>query len=253
MYKYIILLLAFNSNAQLASFNLGGFSKQNTIVTTSESLTPDILWWKFLPGSGTTVNADVGVTGNLLNASQWLGGYSGSGYAITNNGTSYGLNSSSSIAYSTNKLTVTFWAIRRAATGSQMLCESSANFNNNAYTFSAYLDTSIAIAIRGEFGTNYLVKRYTLQSIDAWHHYAIIFDSSLYGGKLTYYLDGNLQTAASTPNNNLGNAFTFSTQTLYVSSRNNTTLRLNGAVDDFRIYSGELTSEQINDIKNDPQ
>lgn len=250
----LLTVLTICASAWGQAFSIFDPAMQGPQVASLSSPTPDILWWKFEPGSGTTVTGNVGPNGALSSASQWIGGYSGSGYAVTNSSAvAGGITSATTLSYG-NVLTVSVWVYRKS-TSPGMIIESSSNYNATACSFHAYMDTSVGIRIRGAGGTStYRNELFAPPALNEWHHCTFVFDARTSSGDVKFYLDGVNQTPTSTPNDNLwGAPFSFSSQTLYSLARGANTLYFTGGIDDLRIYSRELTASEITSIMSDPQ
>ena len=72
-----------------------------------------------------------------------------------------------------------------------------------------------------------------------WHHVAIVYDGALAGAnRSTLYLDGNPQGAYAAWTNDASTAFR--SATLYIGSRNNSSLKYTGELDDIRITGAAL-------------
>ena len=216
--------------------------------------TPDLLWLTFTNGSGTTANSVVGP--NLSTDATWVTGKSGSGYALDHNGTSQDGATATTVAYATNKITVCFWAYWDTITSTRIILESSANYNDSGDTFILYSDvlSSTNTLQAGIRGASSQIRREGIvtPAISAWRHLAIVYDHSSNAGDVKFYLDGSEQTT-SLDQNTKATTTALSTQTLNVAARNRASLWSDMRIDDLRVYSGELTADQITAVKNDPQ
>ena len=122
-------------------------------VASAASATPEILWWKFNEGSGTSVAgaASGGGDAGTTDAS-WLTGKSGSLYCTDYNGTDDGTQSNAAITYGVATITVCAWVYLDATTDG-MIWESSELYtsNPNAFDFLIFSGQLYA-AIQGTSG-----------------------------------------------------------------------------------------------------
>lgn len=219
------------------------FQQQQPIAT----FAPDILWWSFTNGSGTTINSEVGANGTTDGT--WATGKSGTGYSIETDGSSQEASTSSSVTYSTNILTISFWLWTDVVVGSYRVYLES---GLTADTFSIYYDSSNArftVYSRGTTGAR--EEGITHPANSAWNHILIVCDNSTATGDVIFYVNGVLTGSTIAANNKTGTA-NYSATTLYVAARTGSSLRHDGKLDDIRIYSGNQ-SASVTNIMNDPR
>tara|TARA_B100000497_G_scaffold63950_1_gene72247 strand:+ start:27 stop:1250 length:1224 start_codon:yes stop_codon:yes gene_type:complete len=77
-----------------------------------------------------------------------------------------------------------------------------------------------------------------------WHHIVLVSDNANTSSKI--YVDGNLELSATTPKDLGPQARLFN---LYVSS-NSSTYSFNGLIDEFFVYDGVLTAQEVTNIYN---
>lgn len=204
--------------------------------------TPGILWWKTNDGSGTTITADVGPNGTT--AGGWTTSVaSGSGQALTFDGTANAASSNSAISYGgVAEITVCFW-VYGTLSASTFLLESNSSTTNG--TWRIYGGSTIHFEISQSAGI--LSANKTVPSNNTWHHLGVVFGNAT-TGKIKYYR--NAVDQAVTPADTRAGPGTITDQVLYVGARNLSGNKFTGRIDDLRIYSGELTAQQILDIYN---
>jgi len=149
----------------------------------------------------------------------------------------------------TRQLTVEFWLNWSTyANDDKLAFEFTPNFNNtnggflinpNSSTSSGRFE--VAIGRNGTRNNAY----FTRPSAGAWHHYAIVLNTSalLSSQYITVYVDGK---AVSITKGSSGNgAGSFANSTLYFMSRNGNSLFGKGALDEVAIYDNTLSATQI--------
>ena len=146
---------------------------------------------------------------------------------------------------SSKVMTIEFTAdIKEYAVG--IIFESSTNSNNNSGSF--YIDTN-------EFGTNDITlamkygsltnHKYVDNVNNGLKHYTIIFDSSsTHDNFIRIYVNGQLQTIASSANSDLSNQ-TLSNYPLYIASRAGSSIFTEMDLKSLRLYNRALTSNEI--------
>jgi len=224
----------------------------------SAAPTPDILWWKFTDGSGTTVTADVGPNGTLSGGYSWVTGKSGSGYAVAFDGVDAALISASNVTYGTDVVTVTCW----------VKCPQAQVANNWIHIAGAdgYIKSSSSpgwvVGLKGGYSQNLegIIKSSSwgaddirvetddagLFPDDTWTHLAMVFDAAANSsaGDVKIYVNGSLATTTVQVNTKTVTA-NYTANRLLVMKQLTNPRYTEGSIDDLRIYSGELTSTQI--------
>lgn len=216
---------------------------------------PLLLWYKFNEGSGTnlTDSSGNGASGWVKGGS-WVTGKSGSGYAINLNGTSDYARSSNNLASSTNILTVCFWEkVTASDAGVHLHAVLGPDWSTNSASFFSYYSGTVSAKDGGiQYGANKREEYTGTISTNAWHHIAYIFDNSTTAGDVKIYIDGSQvsTTVSSNTKNANGN---FKTDVLYFGGTDKLSYYFYGAVDDFRVYSGALTVNDILNLYSNPQ
>jgi hypothetical protein len=212
---------------------------------TPPSPVPDILWWKFGEGSGTSIGATVGPNGTTDAA--WVVGKSGSGFALEFNGTTQDANSTSPVTYAANIITVCAWLWFDAAVGPYTVFESSTNFAATPNTF-AVRTFGVTAYTYNAGATGYLEKTWaTAGATGTWVHLAVVFSPT----DTKPYVNGVEMATTIGTNTRTGTA-NYSAQPLFVGASNNSIYFMDGRVDDLRIYSGDRSAD-IAAIMADPQ
>lgn len=197
--------------------------------------TPAVLLqhWEFNEGAGTTVAAATGVAGTL-NSAAWATGIVGSNAADLN------LNqvvSDSLLTFGTNKLSFAFWLnpTGAPADGSAM----SFTTKNAPYIDFNFASGKLRCAVSGIVGS-ITEEMDTAIFADQWQHIVVVVDNSTTRA-ITFYLNGIAQSSTTISSSGSGGP-------IYPDSvvRLGATGTSDWLADDFRIYSGELTANQIN-------
>lgn len=214
--------------------------------------TPDILWWKMNTGSGTSIAgyASGGGDSGTTDAS-WVTGKSGSGYALDFNGTSQDSRSTATMTYGAGVLTVCAWVYLDVNTGSRVIWESTQNPNSFAATFTLFLDSgNLNAMIHGTSG--YRSEYITAPSTGSWTHVAVVYDNSTTTGDVGIYIGGSSQSTTIGTNTKASSADFIAGYYFYAGARGQTSLFMDGRLDDLRIYSGDQ-SASLADIIADAQ
>jgi hypothetical protein len=244
------LLLTLDCFGQGVRPALIGASRRVEAVASSP--TPDLLWWKLNEGSGTALASSATDTthGGTTDAS-WVTGKSGSGGALDFNGTSHDSAMTNTVAFGTNKLTVSFWLYLDSTAGTQIIFESSESVNSNPDGFAAFIDAGVLNLRLMDNASGNRIEAMTIPATGAWHHYLVLLDNSSANGDVRAWLDGSEQTLT-LGTDTKGVARTFATYVLYVGARASNDLFYNGRLDDFRVYAGDY-SGSVAAIYADPQ
>ena len=224
----------------------------------SAAPTPDILWWKFTDGSGTTVTADVGPNGTLSGGYSWVTGKSGSGYAAAFDGVDAALISASNVTYGTDVVTVTCWVKcpqTQVAVSWINIVRSTAQIKSNdhpGWTMSArggYSYNLEGIIKSTSWGAENLRAENDSSGLfpdDVWTHVAMVFDSpaNSNAGEIKIYVDGSLVSTTIGRNTKTVSA-NYTADTIRVMFCPHLSYYTAGSIDDLRIYGYELDATQI--------
>jgi hypothetical protein len=131
-----------------------------------------------------------------------------------------------------------------------LLCDSYLSADALAYEFGSNLNSTtdgfqlnpsastpadtMSAAVRGD--SSYSIAGFARPSTKVWRHIACVFDKTQSSGEASIYVDGNLQTAVSTPFD-ANNTNAFGNTTLYLFSRAGASLFAAGAMQHLAIYS----------------
>lgn len=187
----------------------------------------------------------------------WVTGKSGSGYALSFDGTNDSASSDAPINFGTDVITVLAWVKWDTfANDNGLLMELSADSNTNDGTFIINPNASVAADFEGGLqdgvtGSRFRSEYATRPTAGSWKHYAFVLDNSTTTGDVKIFFDGIEQstTIRLDAKDKTGN---FLTDTLYLFSRAGTTLFGGGDIDDLRIYAGELTVSEIEYVRDNP-
>lgn len=211
---------------------------------------PLLAYWKLDDASGTVAVDSSGNnnTMSLVNSPAWQP-YTN---CVLNGCLSFsGTNQYGSVSLdlsTTNVITIAFWMKWNAFQNDDKLAfEFSSNFNNSTTGFLIDPDESSSgkfwISVHGNAGYNNAA--FTRPSAGVWHHYAFVLNKgATAASEVTPYVDGiavpYTKSAYSVDNTN-----SFGSNTLFVMSRNGSSLFGAGSLDDVRIYTTALSAAQI--------
>lgn len=216
------------------------------------SPTPDILWWKGQTGSGTTDTATVGPNATLQNADMWATTFTpgGSTSDILFAAFRY-INSASTVAFSTNKITVEFRTYSDSwSNGVAPRAFGVANLGTSKNAWGIVNQTE---AGGGKFEVryydnsfNFAQYTFTRPSASAWHHIAIVCDDSAAIGP-TVYVDGS--TVSVTQLSETRSSFAaYGTSSVFVgstASEGGNDFGFTMYMKDIRIFSGARSAANI--------
>lgn len=210
-------------------------------------------------GIGTAVD-DYGTLGEgfTLSGATWITGKSGSGGALSFDGTADYCNSDTTITLGTDVVTACFWikwdnAMSGAA---EIVLELSNPFWSNDDSLVVLINDvsgKITAGIQSGAGfSKYRVEDATTFSSGTWVHFAAVFDNSTIIGDCKIFFDGVEQTTVVRPVATKDQSGNFRTDTLYMGMRGSSTSPFAGDLDDVRIYDSELTTDEITYVMNNP-
>ena len=210
---------------------------------------PNVLWWNFDGGEGAQLLPNVGPAGNS-NANR-VPGADGNGFALDFNGTSQHAETLTPIDYGgANVITVRFRMKARDLTKNAVIFESSPTITN-ASTFRIQVDAGrLVVLLRDgspESGGTWLAAAPDVGSgkLNVWTDVAIVLDNRSSAGAIKFYIDGLLWTNVYSVNTRRV-ATTFANNVGYFGARNaGESQFFNGQIDDFGIYSGEVSYQDI--------
>ena len=149
-----------------------------------------------------------------------------------------------------NIITLSFWLNwDNFSDADEVLIETSINYNNSDNTTLINPNSSSASAFEVAFhhagaGIDYLKTSFPRPSSDVWHHYAIVI-SVTGGASVKAYVDGVSQTITTTET--LGHETTgFGNYTWYFGARAGTAFHMDAALEEFYIFTRELTQTEVN-------
>jgi PKD repeat protein len=197
--------------------------------------------------NGTTGGATFGVPGAVNGDSDTAVSFPGDGDPFEGVAGSYGeipLNLSGQ-----SSITVEFWLKWNAYGNNDALAmELTPNYNENTGGFIVDPDAgqyggtfAVGMGIGSTRNTVYFAR----PSAGVWHHYALVLNPSAPAAtEITPYVDGQ---PVSYQKETSGTGATFASSTLYLFSRDATSLFGSGSMDDLAIYSGELSAATIDE------
>lgn len=212
--------------------------------------TPDLLWYKFNEGSGSTVTNELGTGGTTTNSPTWTSStQNGSGYAIRFDGQGGGsakyvtpaaINFASATA-----ITISLWTKRNANSGLQVFFEHTAQWDSNPPSFIGVVDSNELYVGMRDSGGGARQEKCAIGS-GSWTHIAMVLDQAANSGvgDVKIYINGTLQSTTITSNTKTSSA-SFNTDTVYIGGRSGGVFGYDGDVDDFQIISGEVSAANI--------
>ncbi len=217
-----------------------------------------IVRYKFDEGSGTSVN-DESVNNNdatLSGGVSWVTGKSGTGAALSFDGTDDYLSSGSAITYGANVLTVCAWVKATWPGGGTTYriwnSSSASQISGTANLFHMFADfATLQSYLTGDTFTARRRDDTPDPSDGTWVHIAAVYDNSTADGEITIYYDGVAQTADVYSTTKTGTS-SFSAQILYIASLGGSSQFAAIQMDDFRIYSGALSLTEIEYVRDHP-
>lgn len=242
--------------AQALTLFDGAFLSRTARVSSGAVDNPLVLQYKFNEGSGTNIADQTGAYPAFTVGGTWVTGASGTGGALSFNGSSDFCRSSNQVAWGTNAASVTLWLWWDSfADDDDLAFETGPNIQTTYPGFylnpnCSWLTPDFLVAVRDAGGYSY--RTINRPSSGAWHHYALTVDRQAAPTSMALYLDGSLQTVT-TNANVTSQTSAIVTSYLYLMSRGGTTLFGAGRMDDFRAYSGVLSAEEVSAIYADPQ
>jgi PKD repeat protein len=196
--------------------------------------------------NGTLSEAIYGVPGAVNGDSNTAAGFQGAGDPTEGQTGSFG--SVPMDLSGQSAVTVEFW-LKWSTYGNddKLAMEFTPNYNSNAGGFIVDPD---APQFGGTFGvglgnnTSRNSIFFARPSAGAWHHYALVFDSTApAASEVTPYVDG--QKVSFQQEGAGAGAGAFANSTLYLMSRAGTSLFGNGSLDELAVYGGALSSSRV--------
>jgi hypothetical protein len=205
------------------------------------------LYWRLGESSGTTA-ADG--SGNARTGTYHASGvtYAVAGplvgdadTSVTFDGTAGEVHSSAALNLSAiGVVTVEFWIKASAYNTSKMILEFTPDLNSNIGAFWCYEDAAAGLHLAMRGPTNSRYGTFPYPSTGVWHHVALVYNKAADIHKA--YVDGVAQTITRTGAATSGN---FVNNTLYVASRGGTIIPCAASMDEFALYTSELSATRI--------
>lgn len=229
--------------------------------TVSAGTAPDntlLAHYKANAGSGTNLTDETGsYNGTLEGGATWATGASGSGYALQFDGSDDYARSTGNVTAGTNLVTVSFWLWVDSYANDNDCAVSLRGDTGGANTFwilpCSGAPSSGKFSLQLQTADGYRIESITRPSAAAWHHYVITCDRTISGSDWRIWVDGtevsttiDLDTGGSSTNN-------FAVQPLFFGTYSTTIYRLPSRMDDFRLYQGILTEDEIDYLYANPQ
>lgn len=140
--------------------------------------------------------------------------------------------------------TLMFWLFARD-TGFEGLLDKRVNSSNIEYTIFFRADETFLIRLF-DLTTGVFIQRVsaTAISLNAWHHIAVTYDASETASGINWYIDGVLDNGAASSFGSY-TAMHNTAASLDIATIEGGADTLDGILDDFRIYSKEVSSAEI--------
>ena len=215
-----------------------------------------ILRLKMDEGLGTAVADETANNHDFtLSGATWITGKSGSGGALSFDGTNDFMDSDSTVNFGTDIITVCAWINWDTnADDDDIFMETSAAWFSNNHSFlinpNSSSPSSWYVGLRGTAVGR--AEHITRPTAGSWTHYAVTFDNSTAGGDIKIWVDGVEQSTTIATDTKAGTG-NIATQTINIMARNGgASLHAAGDIDDIRIYEGELTTAEVEHVRDNP-
>lgn len=259
----LLALLSIGAVTMDTNVTLSGKQKWNYDYTDYCADANTIACWRFSEDSVShDYVLDESGNGNdlsLLDGVYATGATCQEGECLTYDGTADDSKTRTAINYGSDTISFAFWGYFTGLNDDEIVFESTVNFGTGNKTFIFIWDStstngscdgqSVNLATKdGGIGGDFLEECLnTMPSQNAWHHYVAIYDNSTASGDIKLYVDGQEETLVKGLNIQTG-AGNFSTETLYIGSRASSSFFAAMRIDEFAIFSDELTATEVLDI-----
>jgi hypothetical protein len=206
--------------------------------------------WEFDEGSGTIAHDSAGSNHGTIYGAQWTTGIIGGALDFAGNGERVQVPDDDTLTPA-NQITICLWAYNRGGSVSAIYkyasCpgEPSSPGNSRAYGMALYED-AVSMSIFSAVNTYDVITSHNPVSVREWHHVAGTFNK----GQAALYVDGHLEisdtfTVSSIMNDAqpliIGGAWEYCGTDSFEG-------KINGLVDDVRIYNRALSAEEIQQL-----
>lgn len=207
-----------------------------------------LLRLKLDEGTGTTLSDSSG-NGRHFSASgaTWLTGQAvPGGKALSFDGVNDYAASDANVNLGQSSVSICFWAYVTTAQDA-IICELSPDFNATTHAWMLTWDAStIWGVIKGMSG--YREETRAMVAAGAWRHFVFLLNNSTAAGDVKLWIDGVEQTLTLSTNSKAGTA-NFATARIFLGARSTSAqYPFAGRIADFRIYQGELTTGEIEEV-----
>jgi hypothetical protein len=148
----------------------------------------------------------------------------------------------------TDSFTVSHWIYFNSTADQIIIAKREGSGNYRGWETRKLSSGKIRINICGVVNTsNIVIDTSTTLGANQWHHLTFTYDGSSNASGVKVYFDGVSQTMDSAVLDNLTSTIS-TTNDLYLSGRNGTTLPVNGYLDEISIWNDELSASEVSDL-----
>ena len=204
--------------------------------------------WTMDEGTGTTIADSSGnnEAGTLANGPTWIAGEFGQALNFVHASTQYvNVGASSDFNYErTDSFSLGAWIKRTTSSDWTFFLSKAENAGNSAGYIFGVNPTTSHIFFQEGFSSNYFAVEGSTNVMDGtWHQVVATTDGTGAAG-VKLYIDGNLETASIT-NDNLGTNSIKNSANVTIGSRGNGGVPFDGGIDEARIYSKVLSTNEV--------
>lgn len=202
--------------------------------------TPDLAWWKCVENTGTSVNDEsTRGTNDLTLSSSSMWATTGGSVSINGNGSSFYAQSSQTVDYQTNVITIAFWLYDTAFTGTEIYFESGPDFNTSTRSPAIFSEPPFRFVHRN-FLSSYHRETNSYPATSTWTHVLAVFDIGTPNVKI--HINGGADTGTVTTAGSSSSDI-YESRVMNLLARNGASLWSGAALRGIRIYTGDRSAD----------
>lgn len=200
-------------------------------------------WWTMNEGIGTVAKdwGGYGNSGSLSNSPAWTSGVIGG--SLSFDGTARLVNVPNTSSLDIETLSVCAWIKSTATSSGNIILEKWNQTGPYPYVFRTMPTTGYGAVACYDLTQNPGVVGTNIVTDGKWHH---LVGTRIKGGAMSLYLDGAIQ-GTTTDNTS---STTKNGEPVFIGARGNYASPMNGLIDDVRIYSRALSSDEVRLLYN---